>query len=616
MQRRHERPRSAIVVAGALAVVTLTFAVAVVAPLLGYDLPLRTAVVLATARDNYQVTSPIELAASPRVVLEHGTLSLAPRGGRKPRSAKEALALIESGRAQLVLEDALLSVDARGPRATAGAGATAEIAPILSALAQFRFGSLKIRRGTLVLNAGAGAREVLGEISADFAAVRSSAVSAIGSFNLRGEELSFDTILDLAVDPSDGRAPLKATITGALVQASFDGRVGFADGLQLAANVADVRCARLRELARWLGAPWPAGSGLQDFRARGQLEWQEGVLAFQEAVFQMDGNVASGALSVGLGERTAIDGTLALARLDLTAYLPPAAGASKDTRTRLEAAWLALTGDPVDYAFPLIKELDADIRISADRVVARGNDFGRGAATLSIRDGKMLADVAELELGHGALGGGHVMLDMNGPVPHYVVRGKLAGFEAARLGAAVFDYPPLLSGRGEVSLDLAATGATRTELAGTLAGKIMLHVGDGGRLGIDLEALMAAARAKELAGWAAGRGSTTVDEIVARFRVSGGTIGVEAVKLQTGGRSIVGSGGIDFANRELDVQLMLAPPAPAVAPGAREAPAADRLSVQGPWIAPAIRWIAATDKAALPVLPTGGTRLAAPVDPR
>ena len=49
----------------------------------------------------------------------------------------------------------------------------------------------------------------------------------------------------------------------------------------------------------------PAGPG------PGGLEWQEGVLAFQEAVFQMDGNVASGALSVGLGERTAIDGTLA-----------------------------------------------------------------------------------------------------------------------------------------------------------------------------------------------------------------------------------------------------------------------------------------------------------------
>src|SRR5687768_3960332 len=153
MQGRQRRLRGAIVVAGALAVVTLTFAVAVVAPLLGYDLPLRTAVVLATARDHYQVTSPIELAASPRVVLEHGTLSLAKRGGRKPRSAKEALALIESGRAQLVLEDALLSVDARGggQRATAGAGATAEIPPILTALAQFRFGSLKIRRGTLVL---------------------------------------------------------------------------------------------------------------------------------------------------------------------------------------------------------------------------------------------------------------------------------------------------------------------------------------------------------------------------------------------------------------------------------------------------------------------------------
>ena len=373
------------------------------------------------------------------------------------------------------------------------------------------------------------------------------------------------------------------------MQASFDGRVGFADGLQLAANVADVRCARLRELARWLGAPWPAGSGLQDFRARGQLEWQEGVLAFQEAVFQMDGNVASGALSVGLGERTAIDGTLALARLDLTAYLPPAAGASKDTRTRLEAAWLALTGDPVDYAFPHQGARRGHPHLGRPRGGARQRlrprcgdpvDPGRqdarrrGRARARPRRARRRACHARHDRAGAALRRARQARRLRGGAP----------------GAAAFDYPPLLSGAGGL-LDLAATGATRTALAGTLAGKIMLHVGEGGRLGIDLEALMAAARAKELAGWAAGRGSTTVDEIVARFRVSGGTIGVEAVKLQTGGRSIVGTGGIDFANREIDVQLMLAPPAPAVAPGSRGAPAADRLSVQGPWIAPAIRWM-------------------------
>jgi AsmA protein len=615
MQRRRKRQPRAVAITAALGLVTLGLAVVLVAPLLGYDLPLRTAVVLATARDSFQVTSPIELSASPRLVLEHGTLSLAPRAGRKPRSAKEALALLESGRAQLMLEDALLTLDTRTGRSLETAAAGAEIAPMLTALTQFRFNSLKIRRGTLVIHAGARAREVLGQVSADLAATRDAAVSAIGSFNLRGEELSFDAVLGLAADVNDGRVPLKATITGGLVQASLDGRVALADRLQLTAAVADVRCDRLRELARWLGAAWPAGSGLQNFRARGQLDWQEGVLAFQEAVFHMDGNEASGALSIGLGERTAIDGTLALARLDLTTYMPPAAGAPpKDVKSRLEAAWLALTGDPADYAFPLIRELDADVRISADRVVARGNDFGRGAATLSIRDGKMLADLAEIELGHGAFGGGQVMLDMAGREPRYVVRGKLAGFEAARLSAAVFDYPPLLSGRGEVSLDLAATGATRAQLANTLAGKIMLHIGEGGRLGIDIDALLAAARAKDLAGWTAGRGSTMVDEIVARFRVSGGTVSAEAVKVQTNGRSIVGTGGIDFTNRELDVQVMLAPSA--AAPGSRTAPAGDRLSVQGPWMTPAIRWIPGTDKAAVPMMATGGTRLAAPVDPR
>ena len=293
----------------------------------------------------------------------------------------------------------------------------------------------------------------------------------------------------------------------------------------------------------------------------------------------MDGNVASGALSIGLGERTAIDGTLALARLDLTAYLPPAAG-------------VETTQDPPGGGVARVDRRSRRLRVphqgarrghphlgrprgGAQRLRPRCGDpvdpgrqdaRRRGRARARPRRARRRACHARHDRAGAALRRARQARRLRGGAPE---RGRV------RLPAAA-----VRARRG--LLDLAATGATRTALAGTLAGKIMLHVGEGGRLGIDLEALMAAARAKELAGWAAGRGSTTVDEIVARFRVSGGTIGVEAVKLQTGGRSIVGTGGIDFANRELDVQLMLAPPAPAVAPGSRGGPPPTASRCRGP----------------------------------
>ena len=111
----------------------------------------------------------------------------------------------------------------------------------------------------------------------------------------------------------------------------------------------------------------------------------------------LDGNEASGALVLNLaGDRPLIDGTLAFSALDLTPYVE-AARSQSFLFDRQTASWSAF-----DLSFPDHSAyVDADLRISAPKVALKGYGLGRGAATITVRSGKLLADIAELELYSG-----------------------------------------------------------------------------------------------------------------------------------------------------------------------------------------------------------------------
>ncbi len=56
----------------------------------------------------------------------------------------------------------------------------------------------------------------------------------------------------------------------------------------------------------------------------------------------------------------------------------------------------------------LVRELDADLRISARSVAVGSDRFGRCAASVSIKDGKLLGELAEMELEQGGSGEGQI----------------------------------------------------------------------------------------------------------------------------------------------------------------------------------------------------------------
>src|SRR4029450_1012508 len=85
---------------------------------------------------------------------------------------------------------------------------------------------------------------------------------------------------------------------------------------------------------------------------------------------------------------------------------------------RQTASWSAF-----DLSFPLLRHVDADLRISAPKVAIKGYGLGRGAATITVRSGRLLADIAELELYSGKVGV-QVSVNANELVSRYTVGGE------------------------------------------------------------------------------------------------------------------------------------------------------------------------------------------------
>ena len=256
------------------------------------------------------------------------------------------------------------------------------------------------------------------------------------------------------------------------------------------------------------------------------------------------------------GERPLVDGTLAFSALDLTPYVE-AARSQSFLFDRQTASWSAF-----DLSFPVIKHFDADLRISAPKVVLKGYGLGRGAATITVRSGKLLADIAELELHSGKVSA-QVTANTNEIVPRYTLRGKVENFEAGTAGAALFGAT-VLTGRSTLSLDVAAAGQTPAEILRGLSGKAALTMAEGGRVGARRQgAAYAAAKASGAPGWGAlAKGQTSLEQVEARALIRDGVLITETVQARSGSSGSAASGRVDLAERTLDLHLAVKPNVP------------------------------------------------------
>jgi len=548
------------------------------------DEPFAGYAVMASPRDLHVITATIQLSDAPDLALTRGALYA------------DGNAALGTAISRFVLDGPVFFLNASGPRAAAITAAASSfdtgtpasqapaIAPLVEQLTAMSFDVLTIRRGTLHVTSADGSWENISDIQAELSGRRKGQVSARGSFVIRGQRLNFDTTVTL---PADKRAPprwpVKLSLKGGLLDASFDGHLDVAEDLQLAGQT-EIASPSLRRAARWFGVPISTADGLNATSLKGRVNWAGRTLAVEKAKITIDGNEATGALALSMGgERPLIDATLAFSTLDVTPYAD-AARSQSFVFDRLTASWSLF-----DLSFPLIKHVDADVRVSAPKVTLKGYAFGRGAATITVRAGKLLADIAELELSSG-IASARVTANANGLVPRYEFRGKIENFEAGLAGTALFGAP-IVTGRSTLALDIAGSGQTPAELLRRLSGKASLTMADGARMALDVKALRAATKAGGSLGWGAlAKGQTSLEQVEARALIRDGVVITELLQARSGGMGLAASGRVDLSDRTLDLRLAVKPNAPSDRPlKAGDLTDAEAVTVRGSWQQPFVR---------------------------
>jgi AsmA protein len=523
--------------------------------------------VQAGGSDAVLIRTPVRLSNTPDIVLEAGSVFDADAAAGR-RSAKTTIATI--------IVDAPLITVAASPDMQLSIGPEEETVPeflpaIVDQLAALAFDKLIVRKGTVVVASNDARNSTFSDVTAEITSNRKGTYAAKGSASFRGSVINYEASWSL---PAPGRklslrVPLKLTVTSPALEASVDGKLAVTDGLRLYGS-ADVSVRRLRELAKWFGIDDASVLDLQDLRIKSSLDWGAGTLTFSRATVSVDGNEGAGALALATSSPVpAIDATLAFQKLDLTRYSPVA--------SLWPAVWSAAGESGAS-----LTSLDVDLRMSAAKVMLPYVQTGRGAVTIALKNGRLLADVAELELEGGSFSG-QMNADFTGSVPRYSVRGKLENVDAGRCVSELLHRNPL-QGRANILLDLVGSGGAAADVLSSLSGKVNFNLNEGGRLGLDLRALRYAVQRGVAKGWsAAGKGQTALEQLDARLSLHTGVVFAEQLQAKGGGLTINGSGSINMPQRLLDVTLQFGN-----AGGERPGIGGDAVVLSGPWNDPVI----------------------------
>jgi AsmA protein len=532
--------------------------------------------VSASPRDLLALTQPVRLSDAPDLALTRAIVyDYGPAAG--------------GSKSHILLEGPVFALNAAGLPAAeragkddAGGAELGPLSPLVQQIVALGFAQITIRRGTLNVTMADGTVETVGDIHAEVSQ-RKDRIESQGSFTVRGQRLAFVAAVGPPPDKkSPLRRPLQASIKGTLIQGSFTGHLDLAEDLQLTGET-ELSTPSLRRVGRWFGLPLQGTEGFKATTIKAELTWARRSLAFEKADLVVDGNRANGRLVLNLGgERPLVDATLDFSQLDLTPYAEAA---------RLQFFGFDLPGaswPSFDISLPMIRHLDADLRISAHKVALKGYTFGQGAATIAAHGGKLQADITELEFSSGTLSA-QVTAIMSEVVPRYALRAKIENIEAGP-ASALFLGGAALAGRATIALDLTSAGYTLHEIVGRLSGKTSLAMPKGGRLALDVKALREAAKAGTRGWGKLAKSPTSVELMEARALIIGGVAFAEAVQARSGSLALAAWGRVGLEDGNMDLRLSLKPDVPADQPfKLTDMTGGETVTLRGPWYDPIVR---------------------------
>ena len=437
------------------------------------------------------------------------------------------------------------------------------------------FSEIRIQDGVLAYQDEANhLSETIGDIDLSLAWPSiSRSFAATGQFDWRGERVDGSiSISDFVAALSGERSGLKARIAGAPLKLAFDGAVANRTSLMMEGTLT-ADSASLRNALRWAGQGPPGSGGFGRFAMRARANVVGASIALTNVNIELDGNVAEGVMTYSNNGRQTLQATLAAGALDFTPYVSTvrllASGARDWNRQLFDLHSLYAT--------------DLDMRLSAAKVTVGSSTLGRTALGANLRGGTLALSVGEAQM-YGGIVKGSFGIAHSDAVADVKAQFQFNDVDLQACASDLFGVNKL-TGRGNLSVALEASGSSPYGLAQSLGGTATLTGHDGAISGFNAEQLLKRLERRPLSGGGNFRsGQTPYDNLNISVRFSDGVATAEDVRVEGPATRLTLTGTASVPLREYDLKGVASLTSAANASPGFELP----FVVQGPWDDPLI----------------------------
>ncbi|MEQ8355521.1 MAG: AsmA family protein [Kiloniellaceae bacterium] len=459
-----------------------------------------------------------------------------------------------------------------------------------TSISELRLGEVRLVDGTLnYVDRQSGQELQVSEVNMELSLPSlSSPFSAEGSAVWNGETVS------LEIDAENPRAlmagdtsKLAMKVESAPVVFSFDGAARSTDAVGLQGALA-LDVPSIRELAAWTGTPLDfPGEGLGPFNIAGQLEMMGKKIALTNAQIKLDEIAGKGLFSVDAsGAKPLIKAELTVGELNINPYLPPEPeGAASGSSAAGSGGGAGEAGqwsdEPIDVS--ALAALDADLAFAADEILFKDVKIGKSNLKILIKDRKLTADLAEMQLYEGA-GKGRIVVDGSSGKPAIAADFDLANFQAGPFLNDLAKFDRIL-GTTESKLSVKTTGASQRELVSNLNGDGAVVFRDGAIKGINLAAMVRNISTASLEQGFDAAQATDFAELSGTFTIDKGIVSNDDLSLIAPLVRMTGKGTVPLPPRTVDyvVKPKLVATAEGQGSSSDLAGIAVPINVTGPW---------------------------------
>jgi len=440
---------------------------------------------------------------------------------------------------------------------------------------QVSFSEIRIQDGVLTYRDVAGhSSEKLEDLDLSLAWPSiSRSFAATGQFDWRGARVDASiSIGDFVAALSGDRSGLKARLASAPLKLAFDGTVANRTSAMLEGTLT-IDSPSLRDALQWTGQPPPGAGGFGRFALKARANVVGASIALTNVNVELDGNVAEGVMTYSNNGRQTLQATLAADALDFTPYISTfrlLAGGARDWNRQM-------------FDLNALSTTDLDMRLSAARVAIGASRLGRTAFGANLRGGALALSVGEAQI-YGGMANGSLSVARAGEGADVRAQFQFSDVDLQACATEMLGVSKL-SGRGNLNVQLSASGSSPFGLAQSIEGTAMLTGHDGAISGFNVEQLLKRLERRPLSGGGNFRsGATPYNSLTISVRVKDGIATAEDVRIEGPAARVTLSGTASIPTREYDMKGTASLAAAGNAASEFDLP----FVVQGPWDDPLV----------------------------